>query len=116
MTQSNSWKQAERWWASRLGGRRHPSQGTSHADISGEYFVAESKYRNFQDYSAEFRKAISQADVNAAANSGKVGVVCFTFHYGRGIPGRHFLLLDVDKWDRESSEEAKNKFVESLLL
>lgn len=92
-------KAAERWWAKFLRGIRHPSQGVSHADLSGEWFVCEHKYRNLAQYSAEFRKAIQQSDANLAREvkekTNRIPVICFTFHGTRGQNARRFLMLEV---------------------
>lgn len=97
MTKSDSWKRAESRWARFFGGRarRHPSQGIRHEDISDEWFTAEHKYRTFESYSSEFRKAVEQHDDNKARNPTKECFVLFTFHYGKGIPNRYFLMCEV---------------------
>lgn len=93
----SAWKQAERKWARFFGrgARRHSSQGIRYEDISGNWFVAEHKFRQFEDYSAEFRKAIEQHDDNKVRNPTKESLILFTFHSGRGTPNRYFLMLEV---------------------
>ena len=93
----SAWKEAERKWARFFGrgARRHSSQGVRYEDISGNWFVAEHKFRQFDDYSAEFRKAVEQADDNKSRNPTKESLILFTFHNGRGTPNRYFLMLEV---------------------
>lgn len=85
----------ERWWARFLGGVRHPSQGTAHPDVSGSWFTVEHKYRKLEQYSAEFRKAIQQADLNKKYFPQKIPFICLTFHGSRGENARRFLIIEV---------------------
>ena len=98
-------KAAERWWARFLGGVRHPSQGVSHEDLSGNWFVAEHKYRLLEKYSAEFRKAVQQHTENVmreiANKTGRRGLICFTFHGSRGQNARRFLMIEVSSKDKD---------------
>lgn len=92
-------KAAERWWGAFLGGHRHPSQGVSHEDVSGPWFLAEHKYRLLERYSAEFKKAIKQYDENkareVAAKGDRTPLVLFTFHGSRGQNARRFMMVEV---------------------
>lgn len=97
-------KVQERWWASFLGGVRHASQGISHADLSGLWFVAEHKYRKLEQYSAEFRKAIHQSDQNRLREdkgSKRVPLILLTFHGGVGQNARRFLVIEVFPRDKD---------------
>lgn len=101
-------KVQERWWATFLGGVRHASQGISHADLSGDWFVAEHKYRKLEQYSAEFRKAVKQHDENKArevANkSGRIPLILLTFHGGVGQNARRFLIFEISSKDKDITE------------
>lgn len=88
-------KSNERWWARYFKGNRHPSQGVEHPDLSGLWFTGEHKYRLWEQYSAEFRKAIEQHDRNRELYPGKLPFVCLTFHYGKGKKNRRFLVYEV---------------------
>ena len=91
-----AWKEAERKVARFLGGRRRPSQGISHEDIEGEWFTAEHKYREPSDYSAEFRKLLSQMDENKSRYPEKLALGVITFHSGTGVRNRTYVLTEVD--------------------
>lgn len=88
-------KSHERWWARYFGGLRHPSQGFSHPDVSGLWFTLEHKYRQFRQYSAEFRKAIAQHDENLVSNPSKIPFIGLSLSEGRGKPIRRFLIYEV---------------------
>lgn len=97
-------KANERWWAKFLGGERRPSQGVSYEDLSGHWFTGEHKYRNLLQYSAEFRKAISQHDANRSREpkeGGRQPLICFTFHGSRGQNARRFLMIEVFPKDKD---------------
>lgn len=97
-------KANERWWAKFLGGVRHASQGVSHADLSGIWFIAEHKYRNLSQYSAEFRKAVMQSDANRDREpkvGGRQPLICFTFHGSRGQNARRFMMIEVFPKDQD---------------
>lgn len=97
-------KANERWWASFLFGKRFASQGTAHPDIAGDYFTAEHKYRKLEQYSAEFRKAIQQHDINRDLEPKLQPFVCFTFHGSRGHNARRFLMVEVFPKDKNIVE------------
>lgn len=91
---SEAWKRAERAWASILGGQRRPSQGGPSADILGPDFAAEHKLRKYEEYSAEFRKAIRQHDQNKREHPNLLPLVLFTF-YEEGRRGhRRFMMVE----------------------
>jgi len=98
-------KAAERWWARFLGGHRHPSQGVAHPDISGEWFTAEHKYRDWEKYNAEFKKAVAQHDINRQMdkefNRPRIPLLCLTLHGGVGQNARRFLVIEVFPKDRD---------------
>lgn len=91
------WKKSERWWGKFINGKRHPSQGIRHIDISSSEFVAEHKYRKWSDYSAEFRHAVEQFDHNKMCHPEKYPLLLLSFFQGRGKANRRFLLLEVTK-------------------
>lgn len=109
MAASDAWKVAETWFAKFLDrwevafierlptglSKRHPSQGIAHEDLSGDWYVAEHKFRKLEQYSAEFRKAVAQHDINKAKYPDKQSLICFTFHFGRGKKNRRFIMLEI---------------------
>lgn len=101
----NSAKQAERWWGKFLLGMRHPSQGVPHPDISSYWCVVEHKYRQFNSWPAEFRKALSQVDANIKMEANRkmprVPLLALTLHRGVGQNARRFLVIEVHPKDKD---------------
>lgn len=93
-------KANERWWAGFIHGERHPSQGTAHPDVSSVGFTLEHKYRLLSQYSAEFRKAINQHDINRELFPYKIPLIGLTFHGERGQNARRFLIVEVFNKDK----------------
>lgn len=94
-------KANERWWANFLGGLRHASQGKAHPDVSGKWFTLEHKYRKLEQYSAEFRKAITQHDINRNLEPALQPLIGFTFHGSRGHNARRFLMIEIFPKDKD---------------
>lgn len=101
-------KANERWWGRYFGGIRHPSLGVEHPDVSGLWFTLEHKYRTFGDYSAEFRKAIRQMDINASLFPKKIPFIGLSLHQGRGKKTRRFLVYEVTEETFEKELEKIN--------
>lgn len=96
-------KANERWWARYFNGQRHPSQGVVYPDVSGLWFTLEHKYRKFEDYPSEIRKAILQKDSNASMFPNKIPFIALSLHQGRGRKTRRFIVYEVtqDTFEKE---------------
>lgn len=92
-----SWKRDERWVPTFMGGgRRHPSQGVAHPDVSGLTYTAEHKRRQWNGVSGVLKDAVNQAKLNAEMHPEKLPLTFFTFSRGRGKKLERWMMINID--------------------
>ena len=89
------WKAEERKWAKALGGKRIPNPGQGFADVIAPPLAVQIKTR--ESLPNWFLDAFEQAERDARKID-HIAALGLTYHPGRGIKSRRFIVLDLEEF------------------